>query len=108
MAVHLVEISSLSPNVIFGAKDVVEIIQNVRTIISTQKGTCPMDREFGLTREFLDTPMPGIRARAEQEVFLQVRKYEPRAEIREIDWIVDVLAGKVSPKLKVGIKDGIY
>ena len=107
MALHFVEISSISPHVKYGAKEVDEIIQNVRTILTTRKGTCPLDREFGLTSEFLDTPLPGIRALAEQEIFLQVRKYEPRAEIRKIEWIADIQKGEVFPKLTVGIKDGI-
>ena len=103
----LLEISGLSPNYTYGATGVKEIMQNVRNILATRKGTAPMDREFGLSYEFLDTPMPGIRAKAEQEIFLQVRKYEPRAEIREIDWYAEILAGKVSPKVKVEIKDGV-
>ena len=104
----LVDMDSLSPNVEYGAKDVKEIIQNVRTIVSTTKGTCPLDRNFGLTRDLIDSPMSGIRAEAEQEIFLQVRKYEPRAVIKEIIWTTDIMTGEVRPKLRLEIINGVY
>jgi len=101
----LYEISSLKPTITYGARGVLEVIQNVRTIVTTRKGTVPLDREFGLTQELLDSPMSLVRAKAEQDIFLQVRKYEPRAEIKAIGWETDILTGEVKPKLSVEIKD---
>ena len=103
----LVTVESLSPNVVYGAKDLIEIMQNLRDILTTRKGTQPLDRAFGISFDFIDTPAPLAKANAEQEIFLQVRKYEPRVEIRQILWAVEVMAGKFLPKLVVEIRNGI-
>ena len=47
---------TLSSQVDFAPSDEVrEILQNVRTILSTRKGSVPLDRDFGLTWPFLCT-----------------------------------------------------
>lgn len=33
-----------------------EVLQNVRTILATRKGTVPLDRDFGLEWEHVDKP----------------------------------------------------
>ena len=34
-----------------------EVLQNVRTILATRKGTVPLDRDFGLEWEHVDKPI---------------------------------------------------
>jgi phage baseplate assembly protein W len=99
----LIEVESLPRDIIFGAKDVLEVIQNCWTILTTQKGTVPLDREFGIAAEFLDSPMPVVRAKAEQDIFLAFRKYEPRAVLKEVYWKAEVISGKVMPNVKVQV-----
>jgi phage baseplate assembly protein W len=82
---------------------VLEVIQNCRTILTTRKGTVPLDREFGITAEYLDSPMPKVRADAEQDIFMSLRKYEPRAVLKEIYWKADVLSGSVKPNIKIQV-----
>jgi len=101
MAEVLVE--SMPRDVIYGAKDILEIIQNCRTILTTPKGTVPLDREFGISAELIDSPTPGIRAKAEQEIFLAFKKYEPRVVIKEITWKAELLSGKVMPNVAVQV-----
>ena len=36
--------------------EVEEILQNIRTILSTRIGTVPLDRDFGTTWEHIDKP----------------------------------------------------
>lgn len=83
-----------------------EILQNVRTIISTQKGTVPFDRDFGLDWGFVDKPVNVAQALVSAEVAKQIRRYEPRARILAIGLVNDVtgaLDGKVIPKVTIGV-----
>lgn len=48
---------SLDSDVNFAPEtEVVEILQNVRTILATRKGSVPLDRDFGLSWQYLDAP----------------------------------------------------
>ena len=85
-----------------------EVIQNVRTIIATRKGTVPNDRNFGISWDFIDRPINQARAMFSEEVAKQVRSYEPRAEILEIDLKPDTsgaIAGKLKPVVVIGVNE---
>lgn len=58
-----------------------EILQNVRTIITTMKMTVPMDREFGINGDLIDLPIAAAQARLTGEIVAAVAKYEPRAQV---------------------------
>lgn len=90
-------------NVIYGAAGVVEVVQNIRTILTTRKGTVPLDREFGVSFTFLDDPLPSAIAQIQREVFEAVRKYEKRAVIKEISLDKDPLAGRLVPKVRIEV-----
>jgi len=92
-----------SNEIIFGAKEVQEVIQNVKTILSTRKGTQPLDRDFGISLDFLDSPVLKTRALAEQDCFMALRKYEPRAVLKQIKWNGDVINGKLWPEVKIQV-----
>ena len=98
-----VTLGSLPSEIVFGAKEVFDVIQNVRTILTTPKGTQPLDRDFGISLEFLDSPVLTVRAKAEQECFMAIRKYEPRAVLKEIKWDIDVLSGKFWPDILIQV-----
>jgi len=100
----LVVVESLSAGITYGLTGVPEIMQNVRTILTTRRGTVPLDRDFGISFEFLDSPVNKTRAKAEQEIFLQLKKYEPRVVLRQIIWSSDTMSGQFRPKVKVEVK----
>ena len=58
-----------------------EILQNVRTILTTLKKSVPMDREFGISGEVIDLPIASAQARLTSEIVAAVNKYEPRAQV---------------------------
>jgi phage baseplate assembly protein W len=99
----MVKIDSLPVNVIYGLTGVQEVMQNVRTVLTTRRGTVPLNRDFGISFEFLDSPINTTRAKAEQEIFLQLKKYEPRAILKQIIWDTDVVSGQISPSVKVEV-----
>lgn len=61
-----------------------EVVQNVRTILATRKGSVPLDREFGLDWSFLDRPVPVAQAMLSTQVIQQLRRYEPRARVLRV------------------------
>ena len=91
-------------NIVLGETGVAEVMQNVKVILTTRKGTVPGDRNFGLDFSFLDTPTPQARAQVQVDIFLQVQRYEPRAEIREIAFDFDM--ERMMPKVRIGIREG--
>jgi phage baseplate assembly protein W len=97
----MVKIESLSANVAYGLTGVPEVMQNVRTILTTRRGTVPLDRNFGISFDFLDSPINLTRAKAEQEIFLQLKKYEPRAILKQIMWETE--SGQILPSVKVEV-----
>jgi phage baseplate assembly protein W len=103
----MVTIESLPANITYGLTGVSEVMQNVRTILTTRRGTVPLDRDFGISFDFLDSPINITRAKAEQEIFLQLKKYEPRAILKQIIWETDVISGHISPSVKVEIRNVI-
>lgn len=81
-----------------------EVLQNVRTIISTIKYEIPLDRGFGIDGDVIDIPMQQAQAKLTQEIFWAVRKYEPRAIIESISFTGDA-SGKMVPKVEVSIRE---
>jgi phage baseplate assembly protein W len=99
----MVKIESLPANVSYGLTGVPEVMQNVRTILTTRRGTVPLDRDFGISFDFLDSPINVTRAKAEQEIFLQLKKYEPRAVLKQIMWETDMISGQITPSVKAEV-----
>jgi len=98
-----VTLDSLPNEIVFGTKEVQEVMQNVRTILTTRKGTQPLDRDFGISLDFLDSPVFETRAKAEQECFLALKKYEPRAVFKQIKWNSDIRNGKFWPEVLIQV-----
>jgi phage baseplate assembly protein W len=103
----MVKIESLPANITYGLTGVSEVMQNVRTILTTRRGTVPLDRDFGISFDFLDSPINTTRAKAEQEIFLQLKKYEPRVILKQIIWESDVISGQISPSVRVEVNPNV-
>lgn len=81
---------------------VVEIIQNVRIILSTSKYTVPLDREFGLDPSIVDLPMPAAQAKLTAEIIATVHRYEPRCRVVRVFYAGD-LDGRLEPTVRIRI-----
>lgn len=98
------EVSVKAPEIIDIApkNDVNEILQNVRTILATTKGTIPLDREFGIDGSVIDMPTMQAQAYLTNEIFQAIRRYEPRVSIDNITFDGDI-SGKLIPKVVITI-----
>ena len=105
MSEQWVTLDAMPSTLTFGATGVLAVMQNVRTILTTRKGTQPLDRDFGISMGFLDSPSLLTRAKAEQECFLALKKYEPRAVLKAIRWQADLKSGKFWPDVLIRVVD---
>ena len=101
-----VDITASLENIEIGATGLTEIMQNVRTILSTAKGSVPLDREFGLDSAMVDEPESILRARRVADIVSAIETYEPRVMVTHVDWRGDG-DGVVQPTVRVRIKDGV-
>lgn len=75
------------PHVDFAPGDLLsEVSQNIRSIITTPKGSVPIFREFGLDENIVDMPVNSSLAKIRSEIILAVKKFEPRAKISRINF----------------------
>ena len=81
-----------------------EILQNVRTILTTMKGSVPLDRDFGLDGSVLDRPVSALRAILTTNIIEAVEKYEPRVKVKEVNFAGDAEEGIVIPTVRVVIR----
>lgn len=71
---------------IMPSTEIEEILQNVQMILSTMKFSVPLDREFGISANMIDSPISATQARLTAEVAAAVRKFEPRARVERINY----------------------
>ena len=80
-----------------------EVLQNVRTLISTKKMSVPLDRALGLDFSVLDRPLPAAQAGYRVEIIEAIRKYEPRAKVLRVDFDGTAIDGHLIPKVTVRV-----
>ena len=79
-----------------------EVIQNIKTLISTMIYTVPLDRNFGIIANALDEPMPVATAKLSSDIVDAISRYEPRAKVTQISFDGDI-DGKLIPRLRIEI-----
>lgn len=60
------------------------ILQGLRVLLMTRKGSVPMYRNFGVTMEYLDKPIPIAQALIAAELTEAIARYEPRAALKGV------------------------
>ncbi|SMO74521.1 hypothetical protein SAMN06269117_1256 [Balnearium lithotrophicum] len=78
--------------------EIEEIVQNVRTILATPKGSVPLMRDFGISWDLIDTLTPELEMKLKEEIYSQIEKWENRAKVKRIS-IIPSQDGK--PKVEV-------
>lgn len=83
-----------------------EILQNVRTILNTRIGTVPLARDFGLSWEHVDKPLPVAKTLMQGAVIDAVAEFEPRARVESVSFEGDGADGVLRPSVVISIKEG--
>ena len=88
--------------------DAEEIIQNVKTIINTRLGNVPLDRNFGLSWDYLGLPIGVAKDRFKIALYDALEAFEPRAEISKILFEDDekyITEGILKPRIFIFIEE---
>lgn len=81
-----------------------EVERNIKTVLSTPIGTCPLYRNFGIDIEMLDTPTIVAQNMLTVAIIEAIEEWEPRVQVTDVS--VDMEAaveGKISAKVVVSI-----
>ena len=65
------------------------VMQNIKCLLKTRKGTCPMYRDFGLEMKWLDKPVNIARQLMWTDIREGIVKWEPRCELVDITFAID-------------------
>lgn len=80
-----------------------DIRKNINCLFSTIEGTCPGDRAFGLSREYIDAPRPVAENLIAIDIDEKIKIYEPRCIVENIEFTSDK-DGQLVARAYVGIK----
>jgi len=81
-----------------GLTGIEEIAQNVRLILSTPKGSVPLDRRFGINWDLIDKPYPVTIQLLKAEIVKAIETYEPRVKVKAVK------VKKISADGQLGVK----
>lgn len=88
------------------ANEVVEILQNVRTILTTVIGSVPLFRDFAISWDHLDKPLHIARTLMRTAIIDAIIEYEPRCRVASIefdDTLDDAMEGIMKPRVVIEI-----
>lgn len=103
-------VSADNSSIKIGARGRDEIVQNIRIILTTIRGTLYLDRNFGLNPDLIDTPQLQAMVKYREEIINQIEKYEPRVNVVEIDFTTnknDAMNGSLTPIVRIEIKNEV-
>lgn len=82
-----------------------EIVQNVKTLLSTRRGSVPLDRALGVDMRAVDAPMQRAAAAFRVEIVEALRRFEPRCRVVRVDIDGEADTGALMPKVVVRIDE---
>ena len=85
------------------ATEAEEILQNVRMIVSTVRGTVMLNRSFGIDGAALDRPINQAQQAIAADIIAEVARQEPRATVTAVRWDGTAAEGALNPRVEVTI-----
>jgi hypothetical protein len=102
---YTVSAADLSRITINESETVRSVLQCVKMVLTTAKGSVPMYREFGLDMSILDRPTSVAEPRARTMVREAVERWEPRATVKSVTFQRDEAQGRLIPTVEVEIAE---
>ncbi|WP_308771746.1 hypothetical protein [uncultured Bilophila sp.] len=90
-----------------GATGLRGLAQEIRTALATRKGSVPLDRDFGLSWDVIDLPLPEARPLLVAEIGCGLERCVPRIRVKDVSFKADVpeaADGKLVPVVTVEIR----
>ncbi len=82
-----------------GAKGIEDVLQCVKLLLSTPKGSVPLDRDFGVDWSIVDRPAGEVSQILKAHIASQIRKYEPRVKVKKVE-----LSGEELPDGRIKVR----
>ena len=98
---------SVPASVEIGATGLKGLAQEIRTVLATRKGSVPLDRDFGLSWDVIDLPLPEVRPLLVAEIGQSLERYVPRIRVRSVTFKTDTdsaVEGRLLPVVTVEIR----
>lgn len=81
-----------------------EVIQNILTLLRTEKYSVPLHRELGLSMDYVDAPTVAAQAMIRSDLFEMIPKYEPRVKVERISFSrAEENVSTLIPKVQVSL-----
>lgn len=103
----MIEITSVSLPINLNPTREEAIIQNIRAILGTAKGSVPLDRLFGIDIATIDEPIPIAKARLTGTIITAIQTYEPRVEVLQVLFEEDHIIGQLKPIVQINIREEV-
>lgn len=78
--------ANLPASIVIGATGLAGLAQEVRTVITTRKGSVPLDRDFGIAWDVIDSPIGSVLPSYIADVAVQIETYVPRVEVLSVEY----------------------
>lgn len=78
--------ANLPARVVIGATGLAGLAQEVRTVITTRKGSVPLDRDFGVDWAVIDRPVGAVLPAYIADVAMQIERYVPRVRVVSVTY----------------------
>ena len=98
---------SVPASVEIGATGLRGLAQEIRTALATRKGSVPLARDFGLSWELIDLPLPESRPLLVAEIGRGLERCVPRIKVKNVTFRTDTSGaadGKLTPVVTVEIR----
>lgn len=78
-----------------------EVLQCIKTIVTTTEGECPMCREIGVSKDALHWREVTAKTMLTRDIFVAVQDQEPRANVKTVDFDQREALGTLNARLEV-------
>lgn len=89
----------------YSGKKIEDIKRCLVTLYSTKAGQQPLDREFGLSSDFVGTPIEVCKNLFALEVIEKTERYEPRVQVIDVTYKENYENGYLEPVILLGASD---
>ncbi|MDR2946278.1 MAG: hypothetical protein LBV79_05995 [Candidatus Adiutrix sp.] len=100
--------ASLPAEIVLGSRGLAGLAQEVRTVMTTRKGSLPLDRDFGIDFSIIDRPVNTVLPTYVAEVARQIEKYVPRVQVLSVTFTPsapDAADGILHPVARVRVRE---
>ena len=77
-----------------------ELDRQLALLLSTQVGTMPLDREFGIPMDFVDMPQEAVKSLYTAAVTQKIPRFIPWVRVQEVTWSYGE-EGHIIPKVVI-------